>query len=140
MALALVFIAGAVAADSALAFGKKKNEEPADPRGKAVNLNACPETVIIRGVLQNDGLGQWLLDDQALAFDKKSRIAERDDGLGEQSLQAGREAMVTAVPMGESLLVRRIYVISADESVERGILNPKISTSMPETREGNIPQ
>lgn len=141
LALALVFVVGGVVghADSALAWGKKKSE-PADPRGKAVNLNLSPEMVITRGLLQMDGVGQWTLDNQVLAFDKNSRIGDNDEDPAAKQLQAGYEAMVIGVPLGGAILVHRITMASADESISGGLLNPKKSTEEPKKMTGVVPQ
>jgi hypothetical protein len=141
VALVVVFVAGGMAAhaDSAWAWGKR-NKEPVDPRGKAVNMNLSPETVITRGILQMDGFGSWTLDGQTLAFDKDSRIGDNDEDPAAKQLQAGYEAMVIGSPLGNALLVHRVTMIPADESMKRGMLNPKKSTEMPKEMTGRVPQ
>ncbi len=135
----VVLAAGLVIGNDAMAWGKKKDDGPKDPKGKAVNLNLMPEMVITRGVLQRDAFGQWALDGKTLAFDKNSRIGENDAQGGEE-LIAGREAMVIGAPLGENLLVHRVVLISATESSERGLLYPTVVNAAPDPLPGATPQ
>ncbi len=132
MALIAVFVLTGVigSTDSAMAWGKKKNkeEDTKDPKGKAVNLNLSPDMVITRGVLRLGAFDQWSLDGKALVFDKDSRVGESEDITDNLPLQSGFEAMVIGVPIDGSLLVHRITVVSPNESMARGTLNPKKTT------------
>lgn len=136
--IAVAVLAVAIAGgDPAFAWDKKKSDEPADPRGKAVNLNLSPEMVITRGVLQIDAFGNWLLGERRLAFDKQTIVS---DGEGEARLRSGYEAMVVGAPSGDALLVRSVTLIPPHKTIERGIAHMKAVPGEPNPASARIPQ
>ncbi len=109
--LGLLLASALVVADPADGgwFDRKKPEQNADPK---VRFNRLPHQSFTQGVLGQNPLGGWLLDDRDVHLAKDCILVDETGRV--ETLSGGRRAIVSGTVFGKVILATQVRMLKPD--------------------------
>jgi len=136
--LALLAVAALVTAPAEAGLFKKNKQKAAPEQPKTWRYDRLPTMAFAKGVLRNEGQGQWKLGTLNLQFGADCEVTG-ESGLSD--LQPGREAVVMGPQVGNTIVAWRVTMkkhLPRQRSLD-GAVQIEWSESNPNVGRGTAP-